>query len=180
MPFSIRNANFDDVPILEQLIALSARVLGRADYTEAQIEAALHGAWGVDTELIRDQTYFVMEADGEIVACGGWSRRRTLFGSDQRADRQSELLDPRTDAARLRAFFVRPDWARQGIGKALLAHCEAAARAEGFRAVQLMATLPGVRLYEALGYIADPPIEYPLGDGLSITFVPMHSEILTT
>ena len=113
-----------DRPELERLIADSARGLSRADYTEAQIEAALGTAFGVDSELIRDGTYFVAEAGLEIVGCGGWSRRKTLFGGDRQTGRTSEPLDPAHDAARIRAFFVRPDWARRGIGRALLARCE--------------------------------------------------------
>jgi N-acetylglutamate synthase-like GNAT family acetyltransferase len=176
--FSFRNATPDDIPALKELIALSARVLGQPDYTEAQIEAALGNAWGVDSELVRDGTYFVVEAEGQMVGCGGWSRRQTLFGGDGRPDRQSALLDPTRDAARIRAFFIHPDWARQGIGKALLERCEAEARAHGFQAVELMATLPGQRLYQAYGYTGTAPFDYPLGEsGLSITFVPLRKEL---
>src|SRR5687768_16992852 len=110
--FSLRPARLEDVPALARLIAGSARGLGRADYTEAQVEAALDGTWGVDTELIRDGTYFAADAAGDMVGCGGWSRRQTLFGGDTHAGRSSALLDPAKDAARIRAFFVRPDWAR--------------------------------------------------------------------
>src|SRR5918911_529546 len=149
MTFTLRKATLDDRPILEGLMAESARGLSRQDYTGAQIEAALGSAMGVDTELIRDGTFFVVEAEGEIVACGGGSKRRGLVGADNQAGRQSEVADPTRDAARIRAFFVRPAWARQGIGRALLQRCEAEARAAGFRSAQLMATLPGGRLYKA-------------------------------
>src|SRR5688572_12943456 len=116
--FSFRKATLADVPAIERIIAESARVLTRADYSDAQIEAALGTAFGVDTELIRDGTYFVVEAEGEgIVACGGWSRRKTLFGGDGQQGRESEVLDPERESARIRAFFVRPDWARRGIGR---------------------------------------------------------------
>lgn len=175
--FTLRAARLDDVPVLERLIAASARGLGRPDYSDEQIEAALSGAWGVDTQLIRDGTYLAAEAGGEVVAGGGWSRRRTLFGGDRRGGRQPDLLDPATDAARVRAFFVRPDWARRGIGRALLARCEAEARAHGFRAAELMATLPGERLYRAFGYVAGGRVEYPLAAGISIGFVPMRKEL---
>ena len=178
MTFSLRNATLDDQPVLETLIAESARGLSREDYTERQIEAALGTAWGVDTQLIRDGTYFVAEADGEIVACGGWSRRKTLFGADRHSNRQPELLDPARDAARIRAFFVRPAWARQGIGRALLQRCEAEARAAGFRAAELMATLPGWRLYSAMGYRGEQRITHDLGGGVTIEFVPMRKELL--
>jgi GNAT superfamily N-acetyltransferase len=160
------------------LIAESARILCASDYTPAQIEAALGTAWGVDTELIRDGTYFVAEADGNIVACGGWSRRATLFGGDHQAGRQSRFLDPEHDAARIRAFFVRPGWDRRGIGRALLENCEAEARAHGFRSAELVATLPGHRLYKAFGYSGNDEIEYPLAGGLTISFVPMRKQLI--
>jgi GNAT superfamily N-acetyltransferase len=163
--FSLRKATLDDTPALERLIAESARGLSQPDYTDVQIEASLGTAWGLDTELIRDGTYFVVEADGQIVACGGWSRRKTLFGGDAQAGRQSESLDPARDAARIRAFFVRPNWARQGIGRALLQRCAGEARAAGFRSAELVATLPGQRLYHACGYLGDEPVEYPLAGG---------------
>jgi GNAT superfamily N-acetyltransferase len=176
MTFTLRKATLDDIPVLEGLIARSARELSRDDYSDAQIEAALGTAWGVDTELIRDETYFVAEAAGEIVACGGWSRRKTLFGADAHADRKSDVLDAARDSARIRAFFVRPDWARRGIGRALLARCEAEARAHGFRSAELVATLPGQRLYALSGYAGGERVEYPLGTGLTIEFVPMKKD----
>ncbi|MBY0513712.1 MAG: GNAT family N-acetyltransferase, partial [Gemmataceae bacterium] len=132
-----RLATPDDVAAIERLIAASARGLCGADYTPAQVEAALGTAWGCDTELVRDGTYYVAEDGGALVACGGWGKRRTLFGSDRRPDRQSDLLDPARDAARIRAFFVHPDWARRGLGRELLARCEDAAKAAGFRAAAL-------------------------------------------
>ncbi|MFN8475844.1 MAG: GNAT family N-acetyltransferase [Anaerolineae bacterium] len=177
MTFSLRHATLDDKPTLEALIAESARGLSRQDYTDEQIEACLGNAFGVDTQLIRDQTYFVVEADEEIAACGGWSKRKTLFGADTRPDREPELLDPAQDAAKIRAFFVRPAWARQGIGRLLLERCEAEARAAGFHKAELMATLPGRRLYKAMGYEGDEPIQYALGGGITIEFVPMRKSL---
>jgi GNAT superfamily N-acetyltransferase len=177
MTFSLRKATLDDTAALESLIAESARGLSRQDYTDAQIEAALGTAWGLDTELVRDGTYFVAEAEGELVGCGGWSRRRTLFGGDRQAGRQSELLDPTRDSARIRAFFVRPGWARRGIGRELLRRCEAEARGEGFRSVELMATLPGVRLYRAMGYSGEERVVYALRGGVTIEFVPMRKDL---
>lgn len=173
MSFALRRATLADKPALEALIAESVRGLSRADYSPAQIEAAIGNAMGVDSELIRDGTFFAAEAAGELVACGGWSRRKTLFGADARPDRHAELLDPAHEPARIRAFFVRPAWARRGLGRALLERCEAEARAAGFRRATLVATLPGRRLYEAMGYVAETPIEHDLGGGLLITFVPM-------
>jgi GNAT superfamily N-acetyltransferase len=176
--FVIRPATLEDRAQLDTLIAESARGLSRGDYTDAQVDAALGSAFGVDTELIRDGTYFVVEERGAIVACGGWSRRRTLFGADGRAGRESARLDPATDAARVRAFFVHPSWARRGIGTALLARCEQEARAAGFEAVELMATLPGQRLYQARGYAAGAPIDHPLNAELAIRFVPMRKRLV--
>jgi len=176
----IRPAHLEAVPVLEQLLSRSIRALGAADYTAAQIEAALRGAFGVDTQLIRDGTYFVVERDGRIVACGGWSYRQTLFGSDTRDQRDPAPLDPERHAARIRAFFVDPACPRQGIGTALLEHCEAAARAQGFTRYELMATLPGVRLYAARGYAPQGSVRHPLAPGLDIEFVPMHKDLGST
>jgi GNAT superfamily N-acetyltransferase len=173
MSFSLRRARLDDVPVLAGLIAASARGLGRADYSEAQVEAALEGTWGVDSELIRDGTYLAAEAAGEIVACGGWSRRQTLFGGDTHADRSSALLDPAKDAARIRAFFVRPDWARRGIGRALLERCEAEARAHGFRRLELMATVPGERLYSAFGFVVTRRLDHTMRPGIVLELIAM-------
>ena len=175
--FSLRKATLDDRPVLEQLIAASARGLSRPDYTDAQVEAALGTAFGVDSELIRDGTFFVAEADGVIVGCGGWSRRRTLFGGDAQPGRRSELLDPSNDAARIRAFFVHPGWARRGIGRAILERCEAEARAHGFRTAELLATLPGHRLYRVLGYEGDERVTHELPGGVTIDFIPMRKAL---
>jgi GNAT superfamily N-acetyltransferase len=175
MNYRLRTATRDDEPALRALIARSIRALGADDYSAEQIEAALRGAFGVDSSLIRDETYFVIAADGgDLVACGGWSRRRTLFGSDQRADRDESWLDPTREAARIRAFFVDPAHARRGLGRAILDHSEAQAAAAGFSSFELMATLPGVRLYEKCGYLAGGEVDHPLGGGLSIRFVPMR------
>ena len=178
MPYSLRLATLDDCPALAELIARSARGLGRPDYTDAQIEGALQGAFGVDTQLIRDGTYFVSHlADGAIAGCGGWSRRRTLFGSDARAERDAGELDPARDAAKIRAFFVDPSHTRQGIGQALLARCEAEARRAGFTRCELMGTLPGVRLYEACGYARGTLLHHPVAPGVTIEFVPMSKAL---
>ena len=174
MELAIRIATLEDAGALQELIAISARELGKRDYTLQQIEAALKGAWGVDTQLIRDKTYFVVEWNGRLAACGGWSRRKTLFGSDAHADREPELLEPRKDAARIRAFFVHPEFARRGIGRRLLERCETEAKKEGFIRAELAATLPGVRLYEACGYDEIERKKYPLEDGEMIEFVMMR------
>jgi GNAT superfamily N-acetyltransferase len=171
---TLREARLEDVPILADLITRSARALGRADYSEAQIEGALGAAWGVDSQLVSDRTYFVIESPGGVLACGGWSKRKTLFGGDRIANRAPELLDPAREAARIRAFFVDPQHARQGFGRTLLQHCEEELRAAGFKAAELVATLPGLRLYRAFGYQAGEPFEHPLPNGATITFVPMR------
>ena len=173
----LRVATLADVSALEALIARSARGLGRTDYTEAQIEAALAGTWGVDSELIRDGTYFAVEAEGAIIACGGWSRRQTLFGGDKRAGRSSALLDPAQDAARIRAFFVDPGWARRGIGKALLERCETEARAHGFRRLGLMATRPGERLYAAAGFVVTGREEHTMRPGVTLELIAMAKSL---
>jgi GNAT superfamily N-acetyltransferase len=178
MSYRLRTATLQDEPALRELIARSIRELGAADYSPPQIEAALRGAFGVDTALIRDGTYFVVVTDEQlIVACGGWSRRRTLFGSDARIERDESWLDPRAEAARIRAFFVDPAHARRGLGRSILEHSEAEARRAGFRAFELMATLPGVRLYEKCGYASGAAVTHPLADGLVIRFVPMSKRV---
>ncbi len=175
--FSLRKATLEDRPALEELIAESARGLSPPDYTAAQVDAALGSAFGVDSELIRDDTYFVAEAESRIVGCGGWSRRATLFGGDAQPGRRPELLDPAGDSARIRAFFVHPDWARRGIGRAILEKCESEARAHGFKSAELLATLPGERFYRALGYGGVERIEHRLRDGVTIQFVPMKKNL---
>jgi GNAT superfamily N-acetyltransferase len=178
MDIQIRHSTLNDVRELECLIALSARELGKGDYTSAQIEAALGSAWGVDTQLIRDQTYFSVESGSSIIACGGWSKRQALFGADALTRDEPRLLDPSREAARIRAFFVHPAWARRGIGRLLLEECETEARAAAFGYAELVATLPGQRLYLARGYRPLEPIEHPLPGGLTITFVPMIKDCL--
>jgi GNAT superfamily N-acetyltransferase len=177
MSYQLRAATRADQAALQTLIARSARGLSAQDYSRAQIEGALQGAFGVDTQLIDDGTYFVVEFEGRAVGCGGWSRRRTLFGGDAHRERDAGELDPRVDAAKIRAFFVDPDHARRGIGRTLLERCESEARARGFRRLELMGTLPGVRLYEALGYQRGAMVHYPVADGVNIEFIPMSKEI---
>jgi GNAT superfamily N-acetyltransferase len=174
---TIRPATLADRDELTALIARSARDLSANDYTPEQIEGALRGAFGVDTQLIADQTYFVAEADGKLVACGGWSKRRTLFGSDARSGRDEAQLDPAVDAAKIRAFFVDPAYARRGLGSAILERCEREAMKCGFRRFEMMATLPGARLYTRYGYSGTERIEYEMQPGLSITFIPMSKKV---
>lgn len=178
MNLRIRDATLNDVDALSELIGESARGLGRAEYTGEQIEAALKGAWGVDTQLIRDGTYFVVECEGKLAACGGWSRRKTLFGGDAQPKREAELLDPESDAARIRAFFLHPDFARKGIGRLLLARCEAEAKRNGFTQAELVATLPGLKLYKACGYGIIERKLHSLDARVQIEFVAMRKAAL--
>ncbi len=176
--YLLRRASPADVPALEALIARSARGLSTEDYRAAQVEGALRGAFGVDSRLIEDQTYFVVEKHGALVGCGGWSFRATLFGGDARAGRNDSRLDPQTQSAKIRAFFVDPAHARQGIGSLLLERCEREARARGFSDVELMATLPGVKLYAARGYTGREMVRYDVGLGESIEFIPMRKRLV--
>jgi GNAT superfamily N-acetyltransferase len=175
---TLRKATTADIPALEALIARSARGLSTAEYRPQQIEGALRGAFGVDSQLLTDETYFVVEDAGQIVACGGWSFRSTLFGGDARAERDASILDPKTHPAKIRAFFVDPSHARRGIGSLLLDHCENQARAHGYREVELMATLPGAKLYSARGYAAAPRVLFDVGSGERIEFIPMRKPLL--
>jgi len=177
MSIALRLATRTDVPVLAALIERSARGLSLDEYRLAQVEAALRGAFGVDTQLLDDRTYFVAEEDGRLAGCGGWSFRSTLFGGDTRTGRDDSLLDPRTQAAKIRAFFVEPARARRGVGTLLLERCEQEARARGFARAELMATLPGVKLYAARGYVGAQRVSYDLGNGESIEFVPMSKDL---
>jgi GNAT superfamily N-acetyltransferase len=175
---TLRKATHADIAALNALIARSARGLSTEEYRPQQIEGALRGAFGVDTQLLTDGTYFVVEDSGELIGCGGWSFRSTLFGGDARAGRDSSILDPKTHAAKIRAFFVDPGHARRGIGSLLLDHCENQARANGYREVELMATLPGAKLYTARGYVASPLVRIDVGSGQSIEFIPMRKSLV--
>jgi GNAT superfamily N-acetyltransferase len=170
---TIRLATLGDVEQLESLIAESVRVLQAPEYTTEQREGALGSVFGVDRQLIRDGTYFVVELNGYIVGCGGWSRRRTMFGSDQHSEREDALLDPATDAARIRAFFVRPGYERRGIGSAIMRASEDAAAAEGFTRLELRSTLTGIPLYRVHGFVEAEKAEIPLPSGGTLPTVQM-------
>lgn len=173
----VRPATRAEIPLLETLIASSADALGRGYYSAAETQAAIAHVFGVDSDLVDDGTYLVAEdGAGRILGCGGWSRRRTLFGGDNFAGRTPGFLDPAVDAARIRAFFVAPEAARQGVASRLLAECEARAAAAGFTRMALMATLPGVPFYAARGYAAGEPIEQRCGE-TPVRFVPMSREV---
>jgi GNAT superfamily N-acetyltransferase len=172
----------------------SVRGLQADDYSQKELEGAIDSVYGVDTQLILDGTYFVAEAIPEefaeefakdivkdatvsgpiIVACGGWSKRKTLYGADHFTGREDTLLDPQTDQAKIRAFFVHPDWARQGIGTLLLEQCEAAAQAAGFKSFEMGATLTGVPMYKARGYEPIEELTVPLNNGEALAIVKMQ------
>jgi N-acetylglutamate synthase-like GNAT family acetyltransferase len=171
----IRQARLDEIPTLTALIEASVRALQTEDYTQDQRESALIRVFGVDTQLVADGTYLVVETEsGEIAGCGGWSKRRTLYGSDRAAGRDDTLLDPARDAAKIRAFFIHPAWARRGLGTLLLNACEEAAMAAGFRNFEMGATLTGEKLFRARGYAEVDRIELPLGGDLTLPVVRMR------
>jgi GNAT superfamily N-acetyltransferase len=180
--FAIRTAVPADVPVLRALMDASVRRLQSADYTSVQIDSALRTVFGVDSQLVDDGTYLVAqtflsatdeEKNSLIVGCGGWSKRKTLYGGDSWRDRQDDLLDPATDAARIRAFFIHPDWARRGVGTLLLEACEAAACAAGFTRFEMGATLTGLKLFQERGYVARERLEVPLENGITLPVVHM-------
>lgn len=180
-----------DIPVLRELIDLSVRGLQTHDYTPAQIEGALQTVFGVDSQLIADETYFVAEAkpsgamsagglgyssDAVIAGCGGWSKRKTLYGSDHWTGREDALLDPNRDAAKIRAFFIHPRWARRGVGSRILDACENAAKTAGFTRFEMGATLTGVKLFGTRGYVAVKPISIPLVNGEFLSVIQMEKQ----
>lgn len=166
MNIQIRLATMSDISALEELIEASVAKLSVGFYTEEQIERALSHIFGVDTQLILDQTYFIAEIDQVVVGSGGWSKRNTLFGGDKlKSGELDRLLDPATEAARLRAFYVHPLWSRRGVGSRVLTECENAARLAGFKRIELAATLPGERLYAARGYERGEGLQLDMPNG---------------
>ncbi len=173
---AVRAATLADIPDISNLMLLSARELTKDDYPAEAIESALQcGAWGIDTQLIRDETYYLVFVEKVLAACGGWSFRRTLFGGESSPD--DTVLDPAMDAARIRAFFVHPCFARRGLGALLLRCCENAGRIAGFRAFELAATAGGERLYGANGYCAVQPIDHDVGNGLTMRGLLMRKRL---
>jgi N-acetylglutamate synthase-like GNAT family acetyltransferase len=185
--FTIRLATSQDIPVLRDLIDASVRGLQAQDYTPEQIESALRTVFGVDSQLISDQTYFVAEGvpasdAGKgtslvVVGCGGWSKRKTLYGGDAWKNRRDDLLDPKQDAAKIRAFFIHPAWARRGIGSLILDACEAAAAASGFTRFEMGATLTGVKLFRERGYVAMESLDVPLEEGITLPVIHMLKEV---
>jgi GNAT superfamily N-acetyltransferase len=169
MQIEIRLATIDDIPLLERLISESVRGLSAGYYTTDQSESALAHIFGVDTQLIEDNTYYVAESQNQLVGCGGWSKRKTLYGGDQaKPDAPDPLLDPVTEGARIRAFFIHPAWARRGIGRCIIEVCERAARQAHFKRAELVATLPGEPLYKACGYEVAERFDIDLPAGIKL------------
>ena len=183
MSISVRVAIPADIPRMRKVIEASVRGLQPGFYTEEQIDGALASVYGVDTQLIADGTYFIAEVlapDGaveDVAGCGGWSKRKTLYGGDQFAGREDSLLDPARDAAKIRAFFVAPRWARQGVGTLILDACESAAIDGGFTRLEMGATLSGVAFYEARGYAKLEALEVPLDGGVQLPIVRMAKTV---
>ena len=177
MEISIRMATMEDIPALQGLIPESARGLSQGYYTSQQIESAIKYIFGVDTQLIADKTYYIAEAEGQVVGCGGWSKRKTLYGGDQMKAEQDPLLNPKEDAGRIRAFFIHPNWARKGIGRHIIEACEEAAKADGFTRMELGATLPGEPLYAALGYEVTDRFDIAMGDGTTLPCAHMKKQL---
>ncbi|MEC5159781.1 MULTISPECIES: GNAT family N-acetyltransferase [unclassified Janthinobacterium] len=174
---ALRLALADDVARMEALIARSGIELSAGFYSERQAAAVTRHVFGVDSQLIADQTYFLIEQDGALLACGGWSKRRTLFGGDRAKSGADPLLDPALEAARIRAFFVAPDMARRGLGRQLLRHCSEQALAAGFDALELAATMPGVPLYLAAGFDVVERFELSLPGDVSVPLARMRKHI---
>ena len=173
----VRAARPDDIPQLQKLIAASVRALSHGFYTEQQAESGLKYVFGVDSQLIADQSYYVIEDELGFVAAGGWSRRRTLYGGDQMKGEEDPLLDPATEAARIRAFFVAPRAARRGFGRRLYEECAAAASKAGFTSLELVATMPGVPLYKALGFEIGEQYAVALPDGVNLPVARMRRQL---
>jgi GNAT superfamily N-acetyltransferase len=175
MSLTIRLATRDDVPTLRPLADAAIGELQQGYLDAAQIDSS-RAIMGIDTQLIDDETYFVVERDGEIAGCGGWSRRSTMYGGDHTGGRDAALLDPATDAARIRAMYTHPAHVRRGVGRLILARCETAAAQEGFAVLELIATLSGRALYEAAGYDAVHPLEDETG-GTAVPLLKMRKTI---
>lgn len=172
-----RHATVADTPAIRTLIDASVRGLSEPLYSRAQIDSALRHLFGPDSQLIADGTYYVGEVDGEVIASGGWSHRRTLHGGDQAKHGDDPLIDPRSEPARLRAFFVDPRWARRGIGRIMFHLCSTAARAAGFDELELTATLPGEQLYTTLGFSVVERGAVTMPDGVALPTARMRRSL---
>ena len=170
-----RLATRADLPLLVPLMEAAIGELQKGFLDEAQIRSS-RAIMGLDTQLVDDGTYFVVESDGQVAGCGGWSRRATLYGGDHSAGRDAALLDPARDAARVRAMYTHPDFVRRGVGRLILSLCERAAAAEGFASVELMATLAGEPLYRAAGFQPVERVVEPAG-GTPVPLLKMRKSL---
>jgi len=172
-----RLATLEDLDALREVMRRSIAALQTDFLTPEQVRVS-HSVMGLDTQLIKDGTYFVVERDGRIAGCGGWSWRSTLYGGDDSmVSREPEALDPATDAARVRAMYTDPDFARQGVGRMVIRLCEDAARSAGFKRATMMATMAGVPLYEACGYVQVEPVLSAPVDGIRVPLVRMEKPL---
>ena len=173
-----RLAQMEDLPELRELMARAIEQLQQGFLSRAQVRAS-HRVMGLDTQLVKDQTYFLVETEGRIVGSGGWSWRATLYGGDDSIVAREPLpLDPATDAAKVRAMYTDPDFARRGIGRMVLGLCEAAARAAGFKRAEMMATLAGEPLYRSFGYLPMEKIESAPIDGVRVPLLRMEKSLV--
>jgi GNAT superfamily N-acetyltransferase len=173
----LRLATLDDATDIDRLMKASIRDIFPTFYDAGQTASSIRYIGSVDRTLIEDGTYFVVDVDGQLVACGGWSRRDKLYTGSEAGAEDARPLDPQTEPARVRAMFTRADWTRRGLGRRILEACEAAAKAEGFRTLALMATLPGVALYESFGFGRPERASVVMPDGTSIDSVSMEKAI---
>jgi GNAT superfamily N-acetyltransferase len=173
----MRVATPDDAPRIAELMRASVLELFPRYYDERQTASAAVHIAHIDLQIIQDGTYYVVEEDGEIVACGGWSRRNKLFSGRGDAADDARLIDPATEPARVRAMFVRSDRTRRGLGRAILERCERDAAAEGFSSLVLGATLAGEPLYRAFGFAEDERFDVEMPDGVKVECVAMHRSI---
>jgi len=172
----IIKASRKDLPRLQQLMHKSIETLQTSFLTDVQIKASFE-VMGLDTQLIEDRTYFAVFSQNILAGCGGWSMRATLYGGDHSKGRSARLLDPKTEAARIRAMYTHPDFARRGVGRLVLGTCEQAARDAGFKRAEMMATLAGVPLYEACGYTKIEKVFDTTSDGTKVPLIKMGKHL---
>jgi GNAT superfamily N-acetyltransferase len=176
-PTTLRVARLDDADAIDDLMKKSTRDIFPTVYTAEQTASAIRYVAAVDRTLLGDGTYYVIEVHGELVACGGWSKRAKLYSGSVDAEGADRLLDPATEAAHVRAMFTRSDWTRRGLGRRILESCETAARGAGFRRMTLGATLPGLPLYEAFGFRITGRDDITMPDGVPLSCVWMEKPI---
>ena len=172
MKFNSRLANSEDIPAIKRLMEQSIKRLLSSYVNQEELEASFE-SMGLDDQLILDQTYFLIDFEGILVGCGGWSNRKTLFGGNHTPNRSNDFLNPNNDSAKIRAMYTHPDWARKGIGTFILQLAEKEASNAGFKRCELMATLSGIYLYKNRGYKIDEEIFYKSKKGNSVKMFKM-------